>query len=125
MSIFLLFLPLFKNSRLYYYKATADAEGRPARKGDNVMVIVGINSTRNEDGRTSTTLQVLDAYPDYYNNPDKGRTCVGQKVESVYVGQYDCTGLKVGMEVEVLYDKAVSTKTGVYQLVRRIEIISK
>lgn len=89
------------------------------------MMLVGMHSTRNEDGRTSTTLQVVDAYPDYYNNPDKGRSCVGQKVDSVYVGQYDCTGLKVGMEIEVLYDKAVNTKNGVYQPIKRIEVISK
>lgn len=47
---------------------------------------------------------------------------MGQRVESIYVGHYDCSGLKVGQEIDVLYDKAVSTKNGVYQPIKRIEV---
>lgn len=89
------------------------------------MKIIGINSTKTEDGRINTTLHVADVFQDYYNNSEKGRTCVGQRVDSIYVGPYDCTGLKVGMEVEIYYDKAVSTKNGVYQPIKRIEVVSK
>lgn len=87
--------------------------------------LLGIQSTKNAAGVTTTTLHLASNFEAYYNNADAGRKAVGECVESVYVGQYDCTGLKVGMEVEVLYDKAVSTKTGVYQPVKRIEIVSK
>lgn len=89
------------------------------------MKIIGINSTKTEDGRITATLHVADTFPDYYNNPEKGRSCVGQKVDSIYIGTYDCTAFKPGMEIEVLYDKAVSTKNGVYQPIKRIEIIGK
>jgi len=55
------------------------------------------------------------------------RSCVWQKVDSIYVGHYDydCSGLKVGQEIEVLYDRAVSTRNGVYQPIKRIEVVSK
>ena len=89
------------------------------------MKILGKHSTRNEDGRTSTTLHVADAFPDYYNNPEKGRICVGQRVDSIYVGDYDTTAIKPGMEVEIYYDKAVPTKTGFFQPVKRIEIVKQ
>ena len=51
-------------------------------------------------------------FPDYYNDPEKGRSCVGQRVSSIYVGDYDRTAIKPGMEVEIYYDKAVPTKEG-------------
>lgn len=51
-------------------------------------------------------------FPDYYNDPEKGRSCVGQRVGSIYVGDYDRTAIKPGMEVEIYYDKAVPTKEG-------------
>ena len=51
-------------------------------------------------------------FPDYYNAPEKGRSCVGQRVGSIYVGDYDRTAIKPGMEVEIYYDKAVPTKEG-------------
>ena len=49
-------------------------------------------------------------FPDYYNDPEKGRSCVGQRVGSIYVGDYDRTAIKPGMEVEIYYDKAAPTK---------------
>ena len=51
-------------------------------------------------------------FPDYYNDPEKGRSCVGQRVGSIYVGDYDRTAIKPGMEVEIYCDKAVPTKEG-------------
>ena len=89
------------------------------------MKILGKNSTKTSDGRTTTTLHVADAFPDYYNNPEKGRSCVGQRTDSIYVADYDTSAIKPGMEVEIYYDKAVSTKNGVYQPIKRIEIIGK
>ena len=89
------------------------------------MKIIGINSTKSEDGRVSSTLHVAEGFPDYYNAPEKGRICVGQRVDSIYVGSYDCSALKVGMEVDISYEKAVSTKTGVFQPIKRIEIVKQ
>lgn len=87
------------------------------------MTILGINFTTNTDGVTTTTLQVSEDYNSYYNNPEAGRHCVGRKVESIYVGNYDCSALKVGMEIEIMYDRAISTKNGIYQPVKKIDIL--
>lgn len=87
------------------------------------MEIVGLNYSTNADGVRVTTLQVMDDYNDYYNNPDAGRGCVGKKVESIYVGDYNCGGLKVGMHVDVLYDKAINTARGSFQPIKRIEVL--
>ena len=89
------------------------------------MKIVGISRTNTEDGRINSTVHIAEDFPGYYNNPEKGRSCVGQKVDSIYVGDYDCTALKPGMEVEIYYDKAVTTKTGFFQPVKRIEIVKQ
>ncbi|MDD6072380.1 MAG: hypothetical protein PUC12_16450 [Clostridiales bacterium] len=70
-----------------------------------------------------TTLQVADEYNSYYNNPTAGRGCVGQKVESIYVGDIDCSDLKVGMEIDITYGKAIATKTGFYQPVKDIIVL--
>ena len=57
------------------------------------MVIVGKNSTTNASGEINTTLQVLEEYESYYNNREAGRTCEGQRAESIFVGTYDCSRL--------------------------------
>lgn len=89
------------------------------------MTILGMNQSRNADGEWITTLQVADEYNAYYSNAEAGRKCVGQKVDSIYVGTYDVSALKVGMSIEILYDKAISTKNGVFQPIKRIETITK
>lgn len=99
-----------------------------ARKETYEMKIIGINSTKSEDGRINTTLHVADSFPDYYNNPEKGRSCIGQRVDSIYVGDYDPATLRTlrpGMEVEIYYDKAVTSSKGTFQSVKKIEVISK
>lgn len=89
------------------------------------MTIMGMNFNVNANGEPTTTLHLSDEFNSYYNNAEAGRSCVGKKVETIYVGTYDCTNLKVGMEVEVLYDKAVSTAKGIYQPIKRIVVLSK
>lgn len=89
------------------------------------MTIIGMNQTRNAEGGYNTTLHVADDFNTYYQNEEAGRRCVGQKVDSIYVGDYDCSALKVGMSVEISYDKAISTKTGIYQPIKRIEVMNK
>jgi len=87
--------------------------------------IIGINQAESEHGTVSTTLQLASEFDAYYDNPDAGRTCEGLKAESVYVGSYDCSKLKVGQEIEIFYDKAITTAKGTFQPVKKIEIVSK
>ena len=89
------------------------------------MTIVGINHVINDKGQILSTLHVVGEFEDYYKNAAANRGCEGRKAESIYVGAYDCTTLKVGMEIEILYDKAVSnSKGGFFQPVKKIEVLS-
>lgn len=97
--------------------------GRHQRKEIINMHLVGLNYTTNENGSKNTTLQVTDDYNSYYSNAEAGRGCMGVKVDSIYVGDIDCSGLKIGMDIDILYDKAIMTAKGTFQPVKRIEII--
>lgn len=87
------------------------------------MTIIGMNYTVNSNGVQTTTLHLADEFNAYYSNEEAGRGCVGKKVENVYVGDYDCSNLKVGMEIEIYYDKAVTTSKGTFQPIKKIEIL--
>lgn len=87
------------------------------------MTIVGISGTKNANGEMTSTLHVTDEFQSYYNDKESGRSCVGKRTESIYVGHYDISNLKVGMEIEVLYGKAISGRNGTYQPVARIDIL--
>ncbi|WP_281418861.1 hypothetical protein [Vallitalea pronyensis] len=41
------------------------------------------------------------------------------------IGNYDCSALKVGMDIDILYDKAITTAKGTFQTIKRIDVISK
>ena len=49
---------------------------------------------------------------------------MGQKVETIYVGEYDCTSLKIGMEIDISYEKAMKTANGIYQPVKKIVVLN-
>lgn len=87
------------------------------------MELIGKNFSVNKDGERVTTLHVADEFNNYYNNSEAGRGCMGRKVESIYVGTLDCDNLKPGMDIEVLYDRAVTTKNGTFQPVKRVVVI--
>lgn len=87
------------------------------------MQIVGMNYVTNSLGKKNTTLQVIDEYNPYYNNAEAGRGCVGMKAESIYVGDFDCSELKIGMDIEILYDRAITTSKGTFQPIKRIDVI--
>lgn len=89
------------------------------------MTIIGMNQSKNAEGGYNTTLHVADDFNAYYQNTEAGRRCAGQKVDTIYVGNFDCSALKVGMCIEIAYDKAISTKNGIYQPIKRIDVISK
>lgn len=88
------------------------------------MFIVGISSNES-GGRKSTTLHVLSEFDAYQNNPEAGRTCEGQKAESIYVGNYDCSELELGQEIEIYYGKAITTAKGTFQPVALIRVLSE
>lgn len=91
--------------------------------GGFIMKIIGISSTTNEAGEKSYMLYITEPFPAYANDAEKGRQANGSKAEGLYLGKYDCSKLKVGDEIEVYFDKAVTTKTGTFQPVKKIEII--
>ena len=87
------------------------------------MKLIGISSIANEAGEKSYRLYIAEPFPDYANDAEKGRHAIGSKADGLYVGKYDCSKLKVGDEIEVYFDKAVTTKTGTFQPVKKIEVI--
>jgi len=86
--------------------------------------IIGISVTESSNGKESTTIHLASNFSDYQDNPEEGRSCIGKRAESVYVGGYDCSALKLGMNIEIYYDKAISTAKGTFQPIKRIEVIS-
>lgn len=84
--------------------------------------IVGISASES-NSRKATTLHLLGDFDAYQDNPSAGRTCVGKKAESVYVGDYDCSSLEVGQIVEIYYGKAITTAKGTFQPVTLIRVI--
>ena len=89
------------------------------------MKILGMQYSTNSSGERVFTIHGSVPFDNYYKNPESGRGCTGEKAESVYVGTYDCSALKVGMEIEILYDKAIKTSKGTFQPVKRIDILNK
>ncbi|KAB1434310.1 hypothetical protein [Candidatus Galacturonibacter soehngenii] len=87
------------------------------------MKLVGLNYTTNANGGRNTTLQVTEEYNAYYTNKETGRGCIGVKVDSIYIGDIDCSELKIGMELDILYDKAITTAKGTFQPIKRIDIL--
>lgn len=87
------------------------------------MELVGIHCSKNSQGEKLSTLHVLDNFPQYYSSANAGRDCVGKKAETIFVGTYDISDLQVGMEIEIYYDKAVTTAKGTFQTIKKIEIL--
>ncbi len=87
------------------------------------MHLVGLNYTTDANGCKKTTLQVTDEYNAYYSNAEAGRGCIGVKVDSIYVGEIDCSGLRIGMDIDIFYDKAIMTAKGTFQPIKRIDIL--
>lgn len=85
--------------------------------------IIGIASTTNEKGEISYTLHLCDEFPEYANEIAKGKKAIGQKVETVYAAKYDCSKLKIGDEIIIYYDRAITTSKGTYQCIKKIDLI--
>lgn len=89
------------------------------------MTLIGKHYSTNANGERVTTLHVSDDFNSYYENRDAGRGCEGQKVDTIYVGTYDVSSLKIGMMIDISYEKAISTSKGTFQSVKRIDIVGK
>lgn len=87
------------------------------------MKVLGMNFSTNSNGQKTTTLHVAEEFNSYYSNVESGRGSIGMKVDTVYVGDYDCSSLKVGMDIEIFYEKAITTKKGTFQPIKKIEVI--
>lgn len=87
------------------------------------MILVGKQYSVNAKGERISTLHVTDEFKDYYKNPEAGRGCEGQRVDTIYVGTFDVSHLKVGMSIEIFYDKAIITGKSTFQPIKRIEVI--
>lgn len=85
--------------------------------------VMGIHSTVGANGITTTTLHLADDFKPYYADASAGRSCAGKCVKSVYVGNYDCSEIQIGSNIEIYYDEAVSSKKGTFQSVKKIEVI--
>lgn len=85
--------------------------------------IIGILSNT-KNGATTSTLHLAED-PSEFHNRD-GRKALGKVVSTVYVGEYDCSALRVGQEVEIFFSQAFKSNTGnVFQQVKLIQPISK
>jgi len=85
--------------------------------------IVGILSNT-KNGTTTSTLHLAEE-PSEFNNRD-GRKALGKVVSTVYVGEYDCSSLRIGQEVEIFFSQAFKSNTGnVFQQVKLIQPITK
>ena len=50
------------------------------------MTVVGIAYALNKNNERVATLHVTDSFDEYDKNTELGRSCLGQKVDTVYVG---------------------------------------
>lgn len=89
------------------------------------MKIVGIHFSTKPDGQQSTTLHVEEEFNSYYKDEAAGRGCAGKKVETIYIGGYDCSGLEIGSEIEIYYDRARESSKGTFQPIKLIQVIGK
>lgn len=80
------------------------------------MRVLGIEiNTR--DNKNLTTLHVIDEFNSY---EQQHKVVEGQKVEAIYVGNYNCDAISVGSEIEIIWGRA----RGSYQPIKRIDILN-
>lgn len=89
------------------------------------MRIIGMSYTT-KNGQRMYTINVAAPFDSYYKKTEAGRNAVGEQVESIYVGELDCSAFKVGMEIEIIYDRMRTLANGkTFQPIKRIDVISK
>jgi len=89
------------------------------------MKLIGMSYTT-KHGERRYTLEVADTFDSYFQNAEAGRYAIGEKVESIYVGSLDCSQLKVGMDIELIYGRMRTLADGTaYQPIKRIDVLTK
>jgi len=108
--------------KLHHQKEKADEKNV---KENIAMRIIGM-SYSTKDGEKKYTLEVSDTFDSYFKDTEDGRNAVGEKVESIYVGSLDCSQLKVGMEIELIYGRMRTLANGkTFQPIKRIDVLTK
>lgn len=80
------------------------------------MLLIGILHSHTKDNRVVSTLYVEKDFEEYYRRD--GRECSGKMTDSIYVGDYDVSGLSIGDNIRIYYGKAI----GKYQPVEKIVV---
>jgi hypothetical protein len=75
------------------------------------------------NNKGKSTIYISQEPDSYYVDASEGRVFHGRLTKSIYLGDYDASGLKVGNEVEIYYGEPVSSKNGVYAPIKKIEVI--
>lgn len=88
-----------------------------------MLTVLGIHRSI-KNGITNTTLHVASEFPSYYNDKEAGRTSEGSMCQSIYVGSYDCSKILINSQIDILYDRAITTSKGTYQPIKCIDILS-
>lgn len=70
-----------------------------------------------------STIYVSQEPDSYYVNSSEGRIFQGRMTKSIYLGDYDVTGLKIGNEIDVFYGEPMTTKSGTYAQIKKIDIL--
>ena len=89
------------------------------------MELIGLSWSLNGHGNKVYTLHVAEEYGAYFKDAANGRGCMGMRTEEVYAGTVDCSYLKPGMQIDILFDRAITTSKGTFQAVKRVEIIEE
>lgn len=90
------------------------------------MKVLGIQRSF-KNGKSATTLHTESEFAEWLKDEAAGRSAIGKQVETIYVGDYDCSSLKVGDSVEIYFSQAFKNgATGaVYQQVKLIQVVNK
>lgn len=88
--------------------------------------IAGISwSTSNATGQRVYTLAVKKPFDGYRSDASKGRGCIGSDVESIYVGQIDCSAFKPGDLIRIDWGRMITGKNGAFQPIDGISLVEK
>lgn len=86
--------------------------------------VIGKKFYKSKKGEIVTTLYLAEDFPAYAAGDGKEKGCCGMQVLSVYAGAYDCSNIKPGMNVDILYGAVVTLSDGkTFQPVKKIDLL--
>lgn len=119
------FVLIYEQSTLLHKVTSAERKKLKKTERRKTMRIIGM-SYSTKDGERKYTLEVSDKFDAFYKNAEAGRNAIGEKVESIFVGSLDCSQLKVGMEIELIFDRMRTLANGkTFQPIKRIDVLTK